>query len=155
MLLVKAGVGDYNFYLCIGQQPNKVEQEVPFGNSPSVPPNRSSGNDSKNPKSKLNELCQSMKFPSPKYYQSQTSENHLVVTVSTIIKEKEVKYSYTSKQVSSTKKYIKQCEESAAEKAYTALTELYGTSTSVMPPQHIQHYDERPGSCTATVLNVS
>ena len=87
-----------------------------------------------------------MKFSSPKYCQSQTPENHLVVTVSIMIEGQEVQYSYTSEQVSSTKKYIKQCEENVAELAYTALTELYGTSTSVMPPQRTQSYDEPPGS---------
>ena len=86
-----------------------------------------------------------MKFSSPKYYQRQTPENHLVVTVSIMIEGQEVQYSYTSEQVSSTKKYIKQCEENVAEIAYTTLTELYGTSTSVMPPQRTQSYDEPPG----------
>ena len=100
----------------------------------------------KSPKSKLNEFCQSMKFPLPNY-QSQTSNGFLTVTVSIRIEGQEVCYSYTSsyasEQVSSTKKNIKQCEEYAAEKAYKALTELYGAD--VMPLQRAQSYHESSG----------
>ena len=46
-----------------------------------------------------------------------------------MIEGREVHYSYTNQQPMITKKYIKQCEESVAERAFTALTELYGTST--------------------------
>ena len=67
-----------------------------------------------------------MKFSSPIY---QISENGLVVTVSIMIEGQEVHYSYTSEQAMITKKHIKQCEENVAEIAFTALTELYGTST--------------------------
>ena len=86
-----------------------------------------------------------MRFPLP-HYQSQISNGFLVVTVSIMIEGQEVHYSYTSEQVSSAKKYIKECEENAAEIAYRALTELYGTSASVMSPQCTQRYDEQPGN---------
>ena len=46
-----------------------------------------------------------------------------------MIEGQEVQYSYTSEQAMITKKHIKQCEENVAEIAFTALTELYGTST--------------------------
>ena len=89
--------------------------------------------DFKSPKSKLNELCQSMKFSPPKY-QDQISDNGFVdVTVSIMIEGQDVCYSYTSEQAMSTKKYIKQCEENAAELAFKALTELYGTC---LPSEH-------------------
>ena len=106
----------------------------------------------KSPKCKLNELCQSMKFPSP-LYQSQMSNGFLVVTVSINIEGQEVTYSYASsyasEQVSSTKKNIKQCEEYAAEKAYKALFELYGTD--VMPLQRVQSHHEPPGKNMAAL----
>ena len=86
-----------------------------------------------------------MKFPLPGY-QSQISNGCLVVTVSIIIEGQEVQYSYASEQVSSAKKHIKQCEENAAAIAYRALSELHGTSTSVMSLQRTQHYDEKSGN---------
>ena len=86
----------------------------------------------KSPKSKLNELCQSLKFSSPIY---QKSEDDMVITVSITIEGQEVHYPYTSEQTMSTKKYIKQCEENAAEIAFTELTKLYGTCISNTPPQ--------------------
>ena len=95
-----------------------------------------SGKDfSKSPKNRLQELCQSMRFSLPKY--NQTSEN--VVTVSIVIEGQEVPYSYTSQQALSTKKDIKQCEENAAAIAFKALTELYGTCASNIPPQQTTH----------------
>ena len=96
-----------------------------------------------NPKSKLNEFCQSKKFSSPKY---QISEGGFVVTVSIMIEGQEVHYSYTSKQAMSTKKYIKQCEEIVAEKAFTALNKLYGTCMSGTSPQSTASCDEQSGS---------
>ena len=140
-----------HIHIHIGQQPKKVEKETPLGHflfNPSISSRRSPSNDTeifKSPKSKLNEWCQSMKFLSPKYYQSQTSDNYLVVTVSIMIEGQKVQYSYTSEQMNSTKKFIKECEENAAEIAYSALTELYETSASVVPPQHTQSYDEQTG----------
>ena len=74
------------------------------------------------------------------------SNGCLVVTVSIMIERQEVHYSYTSsdsEQVSPTKKYIKQCEECAAEIAFKALTELYGTD--VVPLQRVQSYHEPSG----------
>ena len=88
----------------------------------------------KSPKSKLNELCQSLKFSSLKY-QNQISENCIVVTVSITIEGQEIHCSYTSEQAVFTKKYIKQCEENAAEIAFTKLTRLYGICISSTPPQ--------------------
>ena len=72
---------------------------------------------------------------STKVYQDQISDNGFVVTVSIMIEGQEVHYSYTSEQTMSTKKYIKQCEENAAELAFKALTELYGTC---VPSEHTQ-----------------
>ena len=96
-----------------------------------------------NPKSKLNEFCQSKKFSSPKY---QTSEGGFVVTVSIMIEGQEVHYSYTSEQAMSTKKYIKQCEEMVAEKAFTALNKLYGTCMSGTSPQSTASCDDQSGN---------
>ena len=98
---------------------------------------------SRNPKSKLNEFCQSKKFSSPKY---QTSEDHFVVTVSIMIGGQDVCYSYTSEQAMLTKKDIKQCEEYVAEIAFTALTKLYGTCLSSTSPQRTQSCDENSGN---------
>ena len=96
-----------------------------------------------NPKSKLNEFCQSKKFSSPKY---QTSEGGFVVTVSIIIEGQEIHYSYTSEQAMSTKKYTKQCEEMVAEIAFTALSKLYGTCISSTLPQSTANCDDQSGS---------
>ena len=136
------------------KSPKKIEQTAPlphlapfpylfFNPSISARPPLSSGEPSKNPKSKLNEFCQSMKFSLPKY---QISENSFVVTVSITIEGRDVCYSYTSEQAMSTNKYIKQCEENAAEIAFTALTELYGTCMPKTPPQRGQSYDQQSGN---------
>ena len=90
---------------------------------------------SKSPKNKLQELCQSMRFSIPKY--NQTSESSIVVSIT--IEGQEVCYRYTSEHTMSTRNYIKQCEENAAEKAFKALTELYGTCTSNIPAQQTTH----------------
>ena len=138
-------------YMYIGQQPKQIEQEGPVSlclvNSsisprPSPPVNELS----KNPKNQLQELCQSLKFPLPKY-QNQMSENGIVVTVSITIEGHDVCYPYmTSEQAAiPTKKHIKHCEEKAAEIAFKALSELYGTCTSTMPPHQIQSSDEQSG----------
>ena len=118
--------------MCIGQ-PAKLIQEGDHSQStvdPVISPRPSLGREfsGKNPKSKLNELCQSMKFSSPSY---QISENDLVVTVSIMIEGREVQYSYTSEQAMITKKYIKQCEENVAEIAFTALTEQMSSSGGI------------------------
>ena len=89
----------------------------------------------KSSKSKLNELCQSMKFSLPKYQDQISVNGFVIVTVSIMIEGQDVCYSYTSEQAMSTKKYIKQCEENAAEIAFTKLTELYGTCISNMSQQ--------------------
>ena len=98
---------------------------------------------SRNSKSKLNEFCQSKKFSLPKY---QISEDGFVVTVSIMIEGQEVQYSYTSEQAMSTRKYTKQCEEMVAEKAFTALSKLYGTYISSTLPQSTASCDEQSGS---------
>ena len=124
--------------MCIGQ-PAKLIQKVDYSQSTVGPSHPTPGRElfAKNPKSKLNEFCQSMKFSSPIY---QISENGLVVTVSIMIEGQEVHYSYTSQQPMITKKHIKQCEENVAE---IALTELYGTN--ITQPQHTQSCDEQSG----------
>ena len=127
-------------YLHIGQPP-KFLPELQDSQCVTQPP-LDKGHYYKSPKCKLNELCQSMKFPSPNY-QSQMSNGFLVVTVSIRIEGQEVCYSYTSEQVSSTKKNVKPCEENAAEIAYKALSELY--ETNVVPLQRVQSYHEPPG----------
>ena len=138
-----------------GKQPKKIEQEAPvlqFLVSPSISARPSSGNElSKNPKNKLQELCQSLKLPLPKY-QNQISENgFVVVTVSLMIEGKEIPYSYTSEQAMSTKKYIKQYEENAAEIALKNLTEL-NLSGTCTPTQRIKSCDEQSGKATISSL---
>ena len=127
--------------MCIGQ-PAKLIQKGDYSQSTVDPPHPTPGRElfAKNPKSKLNEFCQSMKFSSPIY---QISENGLVITVSIMTEAQEVHYSYTSEQAMITKKHIKQCEENVAEIAFTALTELYGTNRT--QPQPNQCCDEQPG----------
>ena len=89
----------------------------------------------KNPKSLLNEFCQSIKFSLPQYNSRMSENGFLVITVTITIEGKEVDYFYTSEQgMSPTKNYIKRCEERAAEIAFTSLTELYGTGVSKTPP---------------------
>ena len=100
---------------------------------PQSPPTQSKG-DFRSPKNKLQELCQSMKFPLPNYQHQISEDGFVIVKVSIMIVERqEVQYSYTSEQAISTKKYIKQCEENVAEIAFAALTEQYGTC---MPSDH-------------------
>ena len=128
----------------IGQPPKRIEQASPglklyidSSISARPPPGKEL---SKNPKSLLNEFCQSNKFSLPMY---QTSEDGFVVTVSIMIEGQEVHYSYTSEQAMSTKKYTKQCEEIVAEKAFTALNNQNGTTVSGVP---IQTYDIPSGN---------
>ena len=83
----------------------------------------------KSPKSLLNEFCQSMKFSVPTY-SSNSDSGSTVTTVSIVIEGSMVKHSHQSSEVVSTKKLRKECEECVAEKAYLALTELYGVSHS-------------------------
>ena len=130
--------------MCIGQ-PAKLIQEGDHSQStvdPVISPRPSLGREfsGKNPKSKLNELCQSMKLSSPIY---QISENGLVITVSIMIEGQKVHYSYTSEQAMLMKKHIKQCEENVAEIAFTVLTELYGINRA--QPQRTQSCDEQSG----------
>jgi len=83
----------------------------------------------KSPKSLLNEFCQSMKFSIPTYTSS--SEDGFTVTTACIVIEGNViKHSYQSSEVVLTKKLRKEHEENAAQKAYLALTELYGVNPS-------------------------
>ena len=131
-----------------------MEQEAPvlrFLVNPSISARLSPGNDlSKNSKNKLQELCQSMKVPLPKY-ENQISENgFVVVTVSITIKGREICSTYTSEQALSTKKHIKQCEEIAAEKA---LTELNRTCAPIMSPQHTKSSDEQSSNVTTLTLS--
>jgi len=97
----------------------------------------------KNPKSLLNEFCQSMKFSLPSYQNQRSEDGVVVTTVSIRIEGQEVHYSYTSEEAGYTKKHIKQCEESVAKVALISLTKLYGTSIPKISPQLID--DEQPG----------
>ena len=132
-----------------------MEQEAPiflkFLVDPVISARPSPGNDlSKNSKNKLQELCQSMKSPFPKY-QKQISENgFVVVTVSIMIEGREIHCSYTSEQALSTKKHIKQYEEIAAEKA---LTELNRIRVPILPPQNTKSSDEPSGKVTTLTLS--
>lgn len=128
-----------------------MEQEAPVSQfligNPLISARPSPGNNdpSKNPKNsknKLQELCQSMKVPLPKYENQISVNGFVVVTVSIMVEGRENQYSYTSEQAMSTKKHIKQCEEIAAEKV---LTELNRTCVSIMPPQHAKDSDEQSG----------
>ena len=83
----------------------------------------------KSPKSLLNEFCQSMKFSVPTY-SSNSDSGSTVTTVSIVIEGSMVKHSHESSEVVSTNKLRKECEERVAEKAYSALAELYGVSHS-------------------------
>jgi len=128
-------------------QPPKIDQGASYSQPPvdsSFLPRPPLGKEFfKNPKSLLNEFCQSMKFSSPSY-QNQRSENGVVVTTVFIrIEGQEVHYSYTSEEAVYTKKHIKQCEESVAEIALIALTKLYGTS--IPKVSYTQSYTEQPG----------
>ena len=125
----------------IGQLPKKIEQVSPGGLKFFLPAGSSSisarpvpGKEfTKNPKSLLNEFCHSKKFSSPKY-QYEISDNGLVViTISITIEEQEVQYCYTSEEAQSTKKYIKQCEENAAEIVFTTLNDRYRTTIPGTP----------------------
>ena len=63
-----------------------------------------------------------------------------------MIEEQDICYTCTSKQAMPAKKHIiKQCEENAAEIAFKALSELYGTCTSTMSSQQIKSSDEQSG----------
>ena len=121
----------------VGQPPKMVEQVSPglkFYVDTSISARPAPGKEfSKNPKSLLNEFCHSKKFSSPKY-QHQISENGLVViTISIMVDGQEVHYSYTSEEAQSTKKYIKQCEENAAEIVFTTLNGRYGSTIAGTP----------------------
>jgi len=83
----------------------------------------------KSPKSVLNEFCQSMKFSLPTYTSS-SEDGFIVTTAYIVIKGNTVKYSYQSSEVVLTKKLQKEHEGYAAQKAYLALTELYGVNPS-------------------------
>ena len=141
-------VHDHVFYT---DHPPKLMQEVDNLQSTADPVVSSQPSPikqfSRNPKSKLNEFCQSKKFSLPKY---QTSEDGFVVTVSIMIEGQEVHYSYASKQAMSTRKYTKQCEENAAEIALTALSKLYGTCISSTSPQSTASCDDQSGSYSCT-----
>ena len=78
----------------------------------------------KSPKSLLNEFCQSMKFSLPTYTSSSEGGSS-VTTVSIVIEGNIVQHSHQSSETVLTKKLRKECEECAAQKAYSALTELY------------------------------
>ena len=94
--------------------------------SPKLQCARTSGQYFISPKSLLNEFCQSKKFSLPKY-SSNLECGIITTTVCIRIEGKIIQYSYQYSEIvlTLTKKLRKECEECAAEIAYSALTKLY------------------------------
>ncbi|XP_065885155.1 uncharacterized protein [Dysidea avara] len=98
--------------------------------SPKLQCARTSGQYFISPKSLLNEFCQSKKFSLPKY-SSNLECGIITTTVCIRIEGKVIQYSYQYSKIvlTLTKKLRKECEECAAEIAYSALTKLYGAQS--------------------------
>jgi len=93
-----------------------------------------------------------MKFSSPTYACS-SEGGSTVTTVSIVIEGKVVQHSHQSSEPTLTKKLRKECEERAAQKAYSALTEVYEVNHLRPELQKSQSCQKSGEKCTL-VFNI-